>query len=329
MNIINFRPYFTPQAIALRLKGLPPIKTTILDTVFKRKVNHPLATVGKSDITELGQAAPLIMRGAPSLKLDGGPTSVAEYEPYEAAYNKSFTAADLNNLKALDSTGIKARLAGVDDNLRRTCRATAEALASLSLTGTISWPVALEGGGMDTYEVNLGNTGLYNPDKLWDADAKLRDVYNDLDNMETAVQESGYGGDVEFMAGKLAYIDLLALADAYSTNPNGKIKVEVSKEGIRVGEFLVKKMAERYYDPLSKTNKPKVPDHKIMAYATDAVHTVFYCALDDLDGKLQPFPYFSKPIDTKDPSGVKIVGRSKPFPVPITKAICWASVRSE
>ena len=85
-------------------------------------------------------------------------------------------------------------------------------------------------------------------------------------------------------------------------------------------------MTETYIHPQTGAAMPKVAANKIMAFATDAVHTLFYCALDDLDANLQPMPYFSKPIESKDPSGTKIVGRSKPFPVPVVKAICWATV---
>lgn len=324
---INLKRFYSKEALVLRLKGLPPIKTTVINTFFARTVNHPFAKVGKSDISALGQAAPLIMRGGASLPVGRGPISLDDYEPFEAALSDFFTAADLLNLQMLDNDGIEARLATIDDNLRRSCRATAEAIAAVSLTGTITWPVQLEGGQLDDYVVTFGNTLTYVPGELWsDAEATFRGVFNDLQEMETKVVESGYGGSVEFWAGKKAYGVLLALAETYQDNPKAKLRVEVSQEGIKVGDYVVKKMVERYYDPKTKTMKPKVPDHKLMAFAKDALHTMFYCALDDLDGRLQALPYFSKPIDTKDPSGIKIVGRSKPFPVPIVKAICWAEV---
>lgn len=327
MHISTLRGFYTPEIVALRLRGLAPLKTTVVDAFFKRKVNHPFAKVGKDDIADIGAAAPLIMRGAPSLALAHGPISVDDYEPYEAAYHKFFTAADMNNLQLLDKSGIEARLAGVDDSLRRTCRATAEGIASTSLTGTITWPIKLEGGGFDTYTVTFGSPLSFTPDKLWDAaDATMRHIFNDLQEMETKVQESGYGGEVEFWAGKKAYGLLLALAETYSNNPKAKLLVDVSDKGVSVGGYLVKKMAERYVNPQTGTTVAKVPDHKIMAFASDSAHTLFYCAIDDLDGRLAPLPYYSKPVDTKDPSGVKIIGRSKPFPVPIVKAICWASV---
>ena len=324
---MDIRKYYNVKAIAQRLQQLPPLTSTVVDTFYGRKVNHPFDRVGRSDITAIGAPAPLIARGAPSLPVSGGVLSLDDYEPFEVANHQFFTAADMNRLRHLDEQSIEARLAGVDDNLRRICRVTTEAIASVALTGTVSWPVALEGGKMETYQVQFGNPLAFVPAKLWDAaDINVRQVFDHLQEMETLVQESGYGGNVELWAGKTAYNVLLGLVEVYGENPKAKLRVEVSSRGISIGEFVIKKMTETYVHPQTGAVTPKVAANKVMAFATDAVHTLFYCALDDLDARLQPLPYFSKPIDTKDPSGIKIVGRSKPFPVPVVKAICWATV---
>lgn len=324
---MDIRKYYNVKAIAQRLQQLPPLTSTVVDTFYGRKVNHPFDRVGRSDITAIGAPAPLIARGAPSLPVTGGVLSLDDYEPFEVANHQFFTAADMNRLRHLDELSIEARLAGVDDNLRRICRVTTEAIASVALTGTVIWPVALEGGKFEDYQVQFGSPLAFVPGKLWDAaDINVRQVFDHLQEMETLVQESGYGGNVEFWAGKTAYNVLLALVETYGENPKAKLRVEVSSRGISIGEFIIKKMTETYVHPKTGAVTPKVAANKVMAFATDAVHTLFYCALDDLDARLQPMPYFSKPIDTKDPSGVKIVGRSKPFPVPVVKAICWATV---
>jgi len=325
--MLNLKQYFTPKAVGQRLVEMPKLHTTVVDTFFARKVNHPFDKVGKSDLTSAGVPAPLISRGAPSLPISRGAFSVSDYEPFEVANHDFFTAADLNTMRNLDQKSIKARLSMVDDNLRRICRMTAEGIAAKSITGTIDWPVAVEGGSLDTYSVTFGETLSYTPDTLWDdAAAKVRNIFFDLEAMETKIQDAGYGGIVDFWAGRSVYNQLLALVETYGENPRAKLRIEISKGEITIGGFVIKKMVETYIDPATGTAAAKVPDNKIMAFATDAIHTLFYCALDDLDGKLAPLPYFSKPIDTKDPSGIKIVGRSKPFPAPVVKAICWATV---
>ncbi len=322
----DLKKFYNPKAVAMRLKRLQPLTSTVVDTFYVRKVNHPFDRVGKSDIVSLGTAAPLIARGAASLPIGRGIISLDDYEPFELANHDFMTAADMNRLKHLDEKTIEARLSGIDDNLRRICRISTEGIASTGLTGTIIWPVALESGGTEHYKVEFGQPHSYVPQKKWDAaDAKVRQIFDDLQEMETLIQEAGYGGIVKFWAGKKAYNQLLALIEVYGENPKAKLRVEVSDKGISIGGFLIKKMTETYIHPTEGV-KPKVAPEKIMAFASDAVHTLFYCALDDLDAKLQPLPYFSKPITTSDPSGVKIVGRSKPFPVPVVKAICWATV---
>ena len=327
--MLDLSAYFSPKMVAQRLKQLPPLKTTIVDSFFTRKVNHPFDKVGRSDLTSILSTLPLISRGAPSIAVKRGSLSLDDYEPFEVAPHDFFTAADMNRLKSLDNIGIQARLSTVDDNLRRICRGTTEAIAAKSLTGTIAWPVAVEGGGFDTYEVDFGSTLSYAPAQLWDhADAKVRNIFKDLQAMKTKVRDYGYGGDVKFWAGNDAYDQLLALTEVYGENPKAKLRIEISEKGITIGGFLIEKMDETYTDPLTGSATNKVDPKKIMAFATDAVHSLFYCAIDDLDGNLAPLPYYSKNVKSSDPSGVKIIGRSKPFPAPVVKAICWATVVS-
>jgi len=303
MDVNDLKKYFNVKAIAQRLQALPPLKSSVVDTFYTRKVNHPFDKVGRSDIMAVGAPTPLIARGAPSLPLSSGGVSLDDYEPFEIANHQFFTAADMLRMRNLDEQSVQARLAGVDDNLRRICRATTEGIAATSLTGTITWPVALEGGGTEIYTVTFGSPLSYtvpSADK-WDAaTVNMRKVFAQLDDVESLIRDNGYGGNVEFWAGKDAYTALLALSEVYGENPKAKLRVEVSADGVSVGGYRIKKMSETYIHPDTGVATYKVAPGKIMAYATDAVHTLFYCALDDLDANLQPMPYFSKPIDTKD-----------------------------
>ncbi|WP_029896821.1 major capsid protein [Desulfohalovibrio reitneri] len=329
MTINDLRQFYTPAAVAARLKSLPKLKTSILDLVYQIRRRHPFAMVAAEDITELGVAQPLVMRGAPSLRMGGSPTAVGMYEPYEVSLHRDLTAAAMNDLKQLGRDGIQTHLANLDDSMRRASRATAEGIAATSLTGTISWPVQNESGSFQTYEVQFGSPHSHTPSTLWDAaEAKIRQVFADLQAMETLITDSGYASTVVFLAGSSAYTALLALSEAYAENPRAKLRVDVSEEGISIGGYLVKRMSEKYRNPQTGVSTPKVPSTKICAVGTDAPFSLFYCAIDDLDGKLQPLPYFSKPVKLADPSVHRIIGKSKPFPVPVVKAICWATVTS-
>ncbi len=326
MNFMDLKQYFTAEAVALRLKSLPELKTTVIDEFFTRKVNHPFDKVGKSDITSLGTPAPLIMRGAASLPVDHEKISVADYEPYEIANHDYLSAADMNALQHLEKMSVQARLAGIDDTLRRICRATAEGIAAKALTGKITWPVAT-GSGLATYEVDFGKTLTKDPAKKWDTKGlTLREVHNDLRVMQRNVHASGYGGKVKFWAGDSAFDALVELADGWLASGGRGMAVESKENALLVGSFEVRNISETYIDPETKKAVAKVDANSVMAFASDAVHTLFYCAIDDFKGQLKPLPYFSKPVEMSDPSGVKVIGRSKPFPVPVVKAVCWGKV---
>jgi len=52
-----------------------------------------------------------------------------------------------------------------------------------------------------------------------------------------------------------------------------------------------------------------------------------YCAIDDIDAQLAPLPFFSKAVKVENPSAWELYGKTKPFPVPIVDAICWADIQ--
>ena len=90
--------------------------------------------------------------------------------------------------------------------------------------------------------------------------------------------------------------------------------------------FTMMRIGSSYYDYQTKKDTPIIPDNKVCAIAIDAPHWLPYCAIDDLDANLAPLPFFSKTEKLANPSAWEIYGKSKPFPVPIVDAICWAEV---
>ena len=68
-----------------------------------------------------------------------------------------------------------------------------------------------------------------------------------------------------------------------------------------------------------------IDSKKLYAVALDAPFTLYYCAIDDLDANLLPMPLYVMAQKKQDPSGYKIIGKSKPLPVPVPKAICIAN----
>jgi hypothetical protein len=326
-TMFNIRGLFTREAIIQYLTQLPVLETPVMDTIYTVRPQQPLPLIGADLVRAAVKAMPLARRGGRSITIAGGAGTTGFYEPFPIHPDIGITGADLNNLKVIqgDQASLSVWAQGKTDILRRTVRATTEAMCAVSLTGALSWPVQLEGGGFETYTVAFGTIQSFTPSKKWDAaDAKLKDVFLGLRGMHKKLKEKGYGGRVEIWAGEAAYNALFALAEGFVST--AQLTVAISDQGINVGGYLVKPRDELYYNPESKAMVPVVDANKVKMIALDAGHQMPYCAIDDLDGNLQPLPFFVKPIKTENPSGYQLVAESKPFPIPNVDGICDATV---
>ncbi len=102
----------------------------------------------------------------------------------------------------------------------------------------------------------------------------------------------------------------------------------MTESAISVGGFLIKERFETYRQPDTGEVVPIVPAKTVMMIAKDVGHKLIYCAVDDIEARLQPYPFFVKSYENKDPSSLVIVGEGKPFPVVNVKGICKAVVAS-
>lgn len=326
-GIINIRGLFTREAIIQYLTQLPVLETPVMDTVFTYRPQQPLALIGADIVKAVARAMPLARRGGRSISIAGGTGSTGFYEPFPIHPDISVTGADLNNLTIIqgNKASLDAWAQGKTDILRRTVRATTEALCCVSLSGKIQWPVQLEGGAFETYEIDYGAIQVFNPATKWSNDkAKMKDVFLSLRGMHKKLKEKGYGGKIETWAGEDAYNALFSLAESFQST--AQFRVEITESGINVGGYLVKPRDETYYNPQTKAMVPIVAAKMVKMIALDAGHVMPYAALDDLDANLQPLPFFVKPVKTENPSGYQLIGESKPLPVVNVDGICEAEV---
>jgi hypothetical protein len=326
-GMLSLRGLYTREAIIRYLQQLPVLVTPVMDTVFTYRPQQPLPLIGADIVQASVRAMPLARRGGRSISIAGGSGSTGFYEPFPIHPDISVTAADLNNLKTIEGNqaSLDAWAQGKTDILRRVVRATTEAICATSLSGKLQWPVQLEGGAFETFEVDYGTILSYTPAKKWDAnDAKIKDVFVSLRGMHKKLKEKGYGGKVEIWVGEDAYNVLFGLAEAFVST--AQFRVEITDMGINIGGYLVKPRDEMYYNPQTKLMVPIVTAKKAKMIALDAGHLLPYAALDDLDANLQPLPFFVKPIKTDNPSGYQLVGQAKPLPVVNVDGICDATV---
>jgi hypothetical protein len=327
--MLNLSGLFTREALIATLRILPALKTRVMDTFFTERINHPLPRVSVDIVNAVAAELPVVMRGAPSVPAISESGSVNDYTPLAVRPSKDITGADLNDLKALDRGGLEAWSRTQTDFLRRAVRKTSEAMCGLALGGKVSWPVKLQDGGWEVYEIDYGSVQSVVPDVLLDdSSAKVMDVYKLLQALEEALNDNGYS-DIEFLAGKDVNSAILKLVEGYTSTVKNRIEVSPTDDGIIIGGYTVKRFTQKYKNPQTGAATSLLADNKIRAVAKDAGHRLVYAAIDDLDGNLQALPFFVKPIKGNgDPSGYKLVAESKPFPVVNVAGIAEATATS-
>jgi hypothetical protein len=234
------------------------------------------------------------------------------------------SAADLNNLKLLDPQGQQAYIDNQIDNLRRACRATAEALSAQSLTGKIAYPLQADAGAYLTYEVDFGTPASVTVTKKWDdANTKVADIVKSLGQIIDTLKKTAPAMDVQFLCGFDVYA---ALVDKIGALPNSSI-AQVGADFISIGGVAkIQLLAANYIDLTTGTAVSAIPAKTILAVDRSSGFKLLYAALDQMDAGLVALPFYAQPVTTQDPSGVKIIAESKPLPVPNVKGIVKAEV---
>jgi hypothetical protein len=324
---INLRQYFTPKAIADTLEMLPPLSSPVMDKVYPEasRRQHQFPVLGFSEIKRVVKNVPVVRRGSVAVAVEGDTGGITYIEPQPIEISTFLSAKELNDMKLLSDKGIQEHINDKIDFLRRIIRKTTEALSAQSLTGEISYPMKTATG-LDTYTVNFGSTLSYTINTAWDSsNKKLSGILEDLIGISEAISEGGYS-NIAFLAGSKAFSSLANLV--LITAVESKISAQITEKNIMLAGFTIELMNSKYIDLTTGQTKYAVPPDKICAVSLDASHTLYYCAIDDIEAGLVAMPFFATPDTKKNPSGVEIVGKSKPLPVPVVDAICWATVTS-
>lgn len=324
---VNIKNLFTREAIIRYLQILgPQFPTVVCDTVFTDRPQQPGPLIGSDILKQSVKAMPLARRGARSISVQGATGQTDFYEPFPIRPSIPITGAELNNLRLFMQDGPNSpRLRDTwaqtkTDVLRRIVRNTCEGMCAVALSGKLQWPVQLEGGGFETYEVDYGSNLTLDPAvyKYWDDPAiKPGDIEELFINLNILFQQNGTGEKNVYWAGKKAFVQLFNLVSKIFTTTKlpTSFVVKVTGKAIEFNGTVVELRSEQYWDPQAGVYKQIIPDNYLKAIDLAAGHRLPYAAIDDLDGNLEPMPFFIKPIDTKDPSGYTLVAESKPLPV--------------
>ncbi len=316
---MDLKKFFTREAIVDTLQRLPELRTPVMDLIYPNRVNHPFPVVGYRDLGLPSGNIPVVRRGSQSYPLVPADGSVTMIEVQPVNPSVFLSAADLNNLKLLDPQGQQQYIDNQIDTLRRACRSTAEALAAQSLTGTISYPLRGEGGALLTYDIAYGTPASVTESKKWDeANTKVSDIIKTLGKMMDTLKKSAPAMDVVFLCGFDVYA---ALVEKIGALPNSAI-AQVGADFISIGGVAkIQLLPATYIDLNTGQAVSAIPAKTVLAVDRSSGFKLIYAALDNLDAGLVALPFYAQPVNTQDPSGVKIIGESKPLPVPNVKGL--------
>lgn len=326
MPEINLRQYLTPSAIARTIDRAPPLLAPVRNTVYTNAQTHPLPLIGLDEIQHVISNVPVVRRGTQAVAMNAGGSDILYIEPQGVDVSTFVSAAEMNNWRVLSGASIQSIIDSKVMRQQLTVRKTTEALCAQSLTGAISYPMKVDGGGTDTYEIDFGAPLTVTPALTWDhADATVETMYLHLVAMDEAIQAKGWGGNLLTFAGKTAFSKLIVAANAGAEN--NAIKVRVDKDSVWLGTYQIKMTAATYKDASGVATK-EIPDNSLCMVDLAAPHTLWFLSIDDLEAGLVALPFFASPEYRRNPSGADILGRSKPLPAPVVKAICWSIVTS-
>ncbi len=318
--------FFTKARVANAIKNLPPVKTFLMDELYKNRATYHNAYIPISEIIDIVQEVPVVKRGSTRYSLNQNDRKLELIEPQPIDIDTFVTAKELNDLKMLDDFSIQNWVTNKVDYLRKTIRKTSEALCCQTLTGSIAYAMKIENG-IDKYQVDFGTIESYTPTTLWDdSRKKISDIDNDLEEMILKIENNGFGGNLVFYAGKKAFSTLSKFI--YDLSDKNKIDVKIGQGEIFLNGKIIKRVGSSYYDHITKQRVNSQVENKITAIDIEAGFKLIYAAIDDLDSGLKAVPFFTKTIKSDNPSGYNIIGISKPLPIPVIKAMCEAVVTS-
>lgn len=321
------RKLFSRESIVEIMARLPNLKSPALDLLYPEanRVNHPLPVISYKDMQPRSGNIPLVKRGSQSYQIAEG-SAFSSIEPQPVNPSSFLDAVDMSNLLAFEGKAGGGDLqqnliANRIDTLRRISRDTAQALAIQSVSGQLSYDLRGGGGEILKYGIEFGTPATVACSTLFDAtSAKQGHLIAQLAALKAQLESQGFGNDVVFLAPADVYA---AIINLYPSNWRPEFDSEgflVVAPGLKISLFSFK-----YYDYTTKASVG-IAAKTLVAWDRGAGSTLIYAAVDDIDANFVASPFWSKAVKSDDPSGYKIIGQSKPLPVPNVKGIAKSVV---
>ncbi len=314
---IDLSKFLNPRKIKDYIKSSPVQPRTITLELYSRDVDtYDSPVYPYAEIQEVTGNVPLVLRGGEAVNVAGDAATYNFIEVQPIDIKETLNPVDILNMKALGDASVEKIIKQKINKFRRIVLDTIEALAAQSISGKISYQIKTQTG-LDTFDVMFGTVKDLSPAT---APASLKDLYKLLVDMESAVQEKGYGQKIKIYAGKTAFAQILDMAMSYT----GKtIYVEQKDGGLYIGNYFVKPVTSGYKDKNGNFVKA-IPDTKIKMIDTAAPFRLRYLAIDDFRANLKAMPLFV--AQKNDGKTIELEAQSKPFLIPVTDAIVDATI---
>jgi hypothetical protein len=316
--------FFSQKSVADIVGELPKPQTPMTDFLFppsaRKQKQSPF--ISTEEVKAETGAIPLVRRGSASYPVDTTETTRTLVEVDPVSPSVFVSARDVNDLVALGETeSLKALIAEKIELLRDRVSETIETMSRQSLSGKINYPYATADGIGGSAEIKLGEPRELKSASLVGADIPKIQAW--LESLYQAQAATGASGEIVILAGNAVYAFLV------NAFVNAKLSAPVAwqSDGLDLfGKYKVRTQGLTYTLPGKSTVYQTLPDNQVLTLDKSRAGKLFFAALDDLDANLAALPFYAKPVETRDPDGVKIVASSKPLPAPALSKMCRQSV---
>lgn len=313
-NIGAINRLFTQAKVADIVSTLPKPTTPLTDMLFpaSKRVQKASPFVSMADIQEVTGAVPLVTRDGKSVPVDAQSTrhNLIEVDPIKVS--RFASARDINDMISLgDTESLEAYAREIIENLRNRVSVTTETMVRQAMSGKIEYPYYAENGvSAGKCEIDLGNPNSLSAVTL-NAQANLGTLQKVFETLLTEHQQkAGATGTPVFLLGSDVYDKVVTIVTSVQNAP-----VLWTPDGMKLfGKYDFRTIAMTYTLPGSKNAVPVIGAKKIRIVDLSNTGKLIYASLDDIDAKFAPLPFYAKPIETKDPDGIKFVGEAKPLP---------------
>jgi len=319
------KKYFTFSMFVNAVNRLPPLHTFIMDLIYPESVrfNHPKDKLAHADLGLPEKNIPLITRGSSSYPVPLDKTALKLIDPANITPSLVLNANEINAMRSL---GLEQQQQLVDrniDKLRKIVRKTTEAMAIQSITGKIEYDIRNADGTMDVYEVDFGTPKSVAIAKKWDdAGTTVGEITADVGKIVDSLAETSDGSDIVYLCGYDVYSALVTKSGQQKNSD--LIKVFENHVQIGTAKFVI--CNAKYYSYKTKTNVKAVPAKSVVAIAKDDSFSLAYCTLDSMEANFAALAFYVSAVKQDDPEAMKLIGQSRPMPIPNVDAIRTAQV---